>query len=103
MEFLSFIFVIGALIQIIAVGYVLHIIAGLMIGGLISYLILKKTNNKIKSFLIGVFMATFIGFLKEVIDPSIGRHRDRIDIVYTIIGGIVGSGTTILLNKKLIK
>ncbi|MEL4454810.1 hypothetical protein [Lutimonas vermicola] len=39
------------------------------IGGVTSYFIYKKTNNKFKSWTIGTGVATVIGLAKELIDP----------------------------------
>ena len=72
-------------------GYFAHVNAGILIGGLVSYLIFKKTGNKIKSFVFGILIATLIGIIKELIDPYLGRNVDLLDLIYTILGGVVGS------------
>ena len=72
-------------------GYFAHFNVGLLIGGLVSYLIFKKTGNKIKSLVFGILIATFVGIVKEVIDPYVGRSLDKNDLIYTVLGGVVGS------------
>ena len=72
-------------------GYFAHFNIGILIGGLVSYLIFKKTGNKIKSFVFGILIATFFGIGKEVIDPYLGRNVDLLDLIYSILGGVVGS------------
>ena len=72
-------------------GYFAHFNVGLLIGGLVSYLIFKKTGNKIKSLVFGILIATFFGVGKEVIDPYLGRNVDLLDLIYTVLGGVVGS------------
>ncbi len=79
-------------------GYFAHFNVGLLIGGLVSYLIFKKTGNKIKSIVFGILIATFFGVGKEVIDPYLERNVDLLDLIYTILGGVVGS--LIILIKK---
>ena len=72
-------------------GYFAHFNVGLFIGGLVSYLIFKKTGNKIKSFVFGILIATFFGVGKELIDPFLERNVDLLDLIYTVLGGVVGS------------
>ena len=72
-------------------GYFAHFNVGLLIGGLVSYLIFKKTGNKIKSFVFGILITTLIGIIKELIDPYVGRSLDKYDLIYTFLGGVVGS------------
>ncbi len=79
-------------------GYFEHFIVGLLIGGLVSYLIFKKTCNKIKSFVFGILISTLIGTLKEVIDPYLRGNVDKYDLIYTFLGSVVGS--VIILSKK---
>ena len=72
-------------------GYFAHFNVGLLISSLVSYLIFKKTGNKIKSLVFGILIATLIGIVKELFDPYIGRSLDKYDLIYTILGGVVGS------------
>ena len=72
-------------------GYLAHFNVGFLIGGLVSYFIFKKTGNKIKSLIFGILIATFFGVGKEVIDPYLGRNVDIYDLIYTVLGGVVGS------------
>ena len=50
-------------------GHPEHIIAGLAVGGVTSYFVYKKTNNKFKPWTIGTGAATVISLAKELIDP----------------------------------
>ncbi len=80
-------------------GYFAHFNVGLLIGGLVFYYIFKKTGNKKKSFISGILMATFIGVFKEIIDPYIGRNVQLLDLVYTVLGGVVGSLIFLIKNS----
>ena len=71
-------------------GYIAHFIIGFLIGGIVSILIFNRTNSKVKSCIVGCFMATLIGFFKELIEPLIGGSRDILDFIYTVIGGLLG-------------
>ncbi len=77
--------------QISENGYVEHFIVGSLIGGLISYLIFEKTNHKLKSIIFGISVAFLIGLAKEYIDPIFGGQKDKFDLIYTILGSIVGA------------
>ncbi len=81
-------------------GHAEHFIGGIIIGGVTSYLVYKKTNNKWKSWAIGTGAATIIGLAKELIDPYIGRRRDVYDIGYTALGGAIGASIVFPLKKK---
>ena len=80
-------------------GYFAHFNVGFLIGGLASYFIFKKTGNKIKSLVFGILIATFFGVGKELIDPYLGRNVDLLDLIYTILGGVVGS--VIILARRV--
>jgi VanZ family protein len=72
-------------------GYFAHFNVGFLIGGLVYYLFFKKTVNKIKSLVFGILIATFFGIGKELIDPYLGRNVDIYDLMYTVLGGVVGA------------
>ena len=95
---MQFIFHLQSFLQITDSGYFEHIIVGLLIGGLIAYLIYKQTSNKIKSFVFGILIATLIGILKEFLDPYMRGNVDRYDLIYTFLGSVFGS--FIILSKK---
>ena len=80
-------------------GHPQHIIAGIAIGGVTSYLVFKKTNNKVKAWFFGVGTATILGLAKEVIDPLIGSERSSKDFAYTVAGGVIGASIVIPLKK----
>jgi hypothetical protein len=81
-------------------GHPEHIIAGMAVGGVTSYFVYKKTNNKFKSWAIGIGAATVIGLAKELIDPSIGRERSVQDFGYTVLGGVIGASVVFPLKKR---
>lgn len=81
-------------------GHPEHFIGGMIIGGVTSYLVYKKTNNKWKSWAIGTGAATIIGLAKELIDPYIGRNRNGTDFKYTVLGGAIGASIVFPLKKK---
>lgn len=81
-------------------GHPEHFAAGVLIGGVASYFVYKKTGNKWKAWFIGAGAATAVGFLKEAIDPSIGRVRSSKDFGYTVLGGAIGASIVIPLKKK---
>jgi uncharacterized membrane protein YdcZ (DUF606 family) len=81
-------------------GHPEHILAGMAIGGVTSYLVYRKTNNKFKSWAIGTGAATVIGLAKELIDPSIGRERSAQDFGYTVLGGVIGASVVFPLKKR---
>ncbi len=96
----TFFYVIPAHAQLSDSGYAEHFIAGLAIGGITSYLVYRKTDNKWKSWAIGAGASTIIGLTKELIDPYIGRDRNGGDFKYTVLGGAIGASIVFPLNKK---
>lgn len=82
-------------------GYPEHFIAGTIIGGVTSYLVYKKTDNKLKAWLIGTAAASAVGFLKEAVDPQLlSGVRNHTDTLYTSLGGAFGASIVIPLKKK---
>ncbi len=82
-------------------GYPEHFIAGTLIGGLTSYYVFKKTDNKFKAWAFGTLAASAVGFLKEAIDPeSLSQVRNPTDAFYTSIGGAFGASIVIPLKRK---
>mgnify|MGYP001115290362 CR=1 FL=1 len=90
-------------IQVTENGHPEHFIVGCLIGGFISFFILKRTNNVLTALFFGLGAATFIGIFKEFIDPLIGGSRDKADIIYTVLGGMVGTVIILLIKKKTTK
>ena len=89
--------------QFMANGYPSHFVIGALIGGLIFHLVYKKPANHLKSWIIALAIVTTIGLAKEIIDPYMGRQRDKIDLVITILGGIIGAGIIVLFKKNKTK
>ena len=81
-------------------GHTEHFIVGTVIGAGTSYFVYKKTNNNFKSWLWGTGAAISIGFVKELIDPTIGKTRSAKDFGYTALGGSVGACIVIPLKLK---
>ena len=82
-------------------GHVSHFIVGLIIGGFVSMAVFKNSSNKLKAIIIGLAVASSIGFLKELIDPYVDRNRDPVDFYYTCLGGLLGSVT--VLSGRLVR
>ena len=82
-------------------GYPEHFIAGSIISGVTSYLVFKKTDNKLKAWIIGAATGTAVGVLKEVIDPEfLSGTRSRTDMIYSGIGSVVGASIVIPLKRR---
>lgn len=81
-------------------GHPEHFIYGTVISGITSYLVFKKTDDKVKSWFIGFGAAAAAGLLKEAIDPSIGGTRSAEDFGYSVLGGAVGASIVIPLKSK---
>ena len=86
--------------QVSETGHPEHFIYGTVISGITSYLVFKKTDNKLKSWLFGFGAAATAGLLKEAIDPSIGGTRSAEDLGYSLMGGAVGASIVIPLKSK---
>lgn len=97
--FLLFIFCLKINAQISDDGHPEHFIAGAIIGGVTSYFVFKKTDNKLKAWLIGAGASVVVGLAKEAIDPYIGRTRSWEDFGFTVLGGGVGASIVIPLKK----
>ncbi len=76
-------------LQISRMGYYEQFIVGLLVSGLVCYLIFKKTGNKLKKIIFVILITTLIGIFKEVIDPYWGHDKDKHDLIYTFLGGVV--------------
>lgn len=77
----------------------LHALVGALLGS-VGYLVTYKLTygNRLASCLVGICLAWFVGFLKEVYDSRDGGSGfNDADLIYTILGGIVFSVITDLL------
>ncbi|MDY7396197.1 hypothetical protein UMM65_13175 [Aureibaculum sp. 2210JD6-5] len=82
-------------------GHPEHVIAGAIIGGGVSYLVYRKTNNKFKAWLIGAASAATIGYLKEAVDPKwFNGVRSKKDFQYSVLGGAIGASIVIPLKRR---
>ena len=86
--------------QVSETGHPEHFIYGTVISGITSYLVFKKTDNKVKSWFIGFGAAATAGLIKEAIDPSIDGKRSAEDFGYSVLGGAVGASIVIPLKPK---
>ena len=82
-------------------GHPEHVIAGALIGGVTSYFVYKKTDNKFKAWLIGFGAASAAGLLKEMVDPTLlSGGRSKEDAYYSALGGAIGASIVIPLKKR---
>ena len=82
-------------------GHPDHVIAGALIGGVTSYFVYKKTDNKLKAWLIGFGTATAAGLLKEMLDPTLlSGDKSKEDAYYSALGGAIGASIVIPLKKR---
>ena len=82
-------------------GHPEHVIAGALIGGITSYLVYKKTDDKFKAWLIGFGTATAVGLLKEMIDPTfLSGVKSKEDAYYSALGGAIGASIVFPLKKR---
>jgi VanZ family protein len=89
--------------RLIGHGYPAHFIIGAFLGGLVFHLVYKKTTSHLKSWIIALTIVSAIGLAKEIIDPLLGRQRDKLDLVITILGGIIGVAIVILFKNNKTK
>jgi len=83
-------------------GYPEHFVIGALIGGLALYLMYKKSSQLLKALIIAVAIVTVIGLAKEIVDPYFGRQRDIRDLIFTVLGGVLGAGVAIpIINNKI--
>lgn len=101
--FLTFLFSLKAEAQPVISdnGHPEHVIVGAVIGGTVSYLVFRKTDNKLKAWLIGAASAVVVGYLKEAVDPKWfnGVRSDK-DFAYSALGGVIGASIVIPLKKR---
>lgn len=82
-------------------GYPEHLIVGTIIGGGTSYLVYRKTNNKLTAWLVGTATAVTLGYLKERVDPKwFNGNRSKKDFLYTSLGGGIGASIVIPLKSR---
>jgi len=85
-------------------GHPEHLLVGAVIGGGVSYLVYKKTNNKLKAWLISAASATAVGYLKEAVDPKwFGGVKSDKDFGYSALGGVLGASIVIPLKSRKTK
>ena len=72
----------------------LHFIVGLVLAQLTIALLCAVQNDIILAYGAGMAVALAAGFIKELKD---GSHADVQDFLFTLVGGIVGSGLALIL------
>lgn len=72
----------------------LHFIVGLILAQLTIALLCAVQNDIILAYGAGMAVALAAGFIKELKD---GSHADVQDFLFTLVGGVVGSGLAIIL------
>ena len=77
-----------------------HFIGGMVVGGVTSYFVYKKSNNKVKSWAIGTGASVIVGLAKEAIDSAGGKDFSGEDFGYTALGGVIGASIVFPLKKK---
>lgn len=82
-------------------GHPEHVIAGAVIGAGVSYLVYKKTDNKLKAWIIGAATAAAVGYLKEAVDPKwFNGVKSKKDFGYSVLGGVIGASIVIPLKRR---
>ena len=89
-------------LQVTHTGYAEHFIGGIIIGAIVSYLVFKKTNMIWVALFFGIVASSFLGLAKELIDPYMRGDRDKLDLIFTSLGGILGA-MSFVLSRKLVK
>ncbi len=94
---------IESFLQITPNGYVEHFIGGIIIGAIVSYFVFKKTNIIRVALCIGVVISSLFGLVKELIDPYLQGDRDKLDLILTSLGGIIGAMSFYFIRKLKVK
>jgi hypothetical protein len=82
-------------------GHPEHFLGGVLVGGITTHLVWKKTEARWKSWVYGVAVITAVAGLKEWVDPKwFNGTRSSEDFVYSALGGVAGATLTISLSKK---
>ena len=70
-----------------------HLLFGLVISFAVSWLFMLTTMGATKPVcaVCGVIAAVFVGFIKEVVDFFRDKPFDGVDVLFTVIGGIIGA------------
>ena len=90
---------IESFLQVTHNGYVEHFIGGIIIGAIVSYFVFKKTNMIWVALFFGIVTTSFLGLAKELIDPYMRGSRDKLDLIFTVLGGTIGALALLLIQK----
>ena len=92
---------IESFLQISRNGYPEHFIGGIIIGAMVSYFVFKKTNMIWVALFIGIIISSLLGLFKELIDPYLRGDRDKLDLIFTSLGGFFGVISFYLYQKRV--
>ena len=70
-----------------------HLLFGLVISFAVSWAFMLTTMGATKPVcaVCGVIAAVFVGFIKEIVDFFRDKPFDGVDVLFTVIGGIIGA------------
>ena len=70
-----------------------HLLFGLLVSFAVAWVFILTTAGATKPVcaVCGVIAAVFVGFIKEVVDFFRDKPFDGVDVLFTVIGGIIGA------------
>ena len=70
-----------------------HLLFGLLVSFAVAWVFILTTAGATKPVcaVCGVIAAVFVGFIKEVVDFFRDKPFDGGDVLFTVIGGIIGA------------
>lgn len=70
-----------------------HLLAGLLISFAVAWVFILNTAGATEPVcaVCGVIAAVFVGFIKEVVDFFRDKPFDGGDVLFTVVGGIIGA------------
>ena len=92
---------IESFLQVTRTGYAEHFVGGIIIAAVVSYFVFKKTDMIWIALFIGIVISSFIGLAKELIDPYMRGDRDKLDLIFTSLGGFFGVISFYLYQKRV--
>ena len=94
---------IESFLQITHSGYAEHLIGGIFIAAILAYLVFNKTNMFWTAMFMAIVITSLIGLFKELIDPYLRGDRSKLDLVFTVLGSIIGAFGLLIYDKLKIK
>lgn len=70
-----------------------HLVFGLLISFAVAWMFILTTAGatKLVCAVCGVLTALFVGFIKEVVDFFRDKPFDGVDVLFTVVGGVIGA------------